>query len=126
MECWRYTSEDPRSTGDYTCRNLLDDSSVRTVMRVSRRLLPVVVAVCAVHAPLIGQTVHPVPSPEVRAVPLGNQLIKLDGKLDEEIWHTAPVASDLRQSRPHEGQPATQRTEVRFAFDDAYLYVGAR
>ncbi len=95
-------------------------------MRVSRRLLPVVVAVCAVHAPLIGQTVHPVPSPEVRAVPLGNQLIKLDGKLDEEIWHTAPVASDLRQSRPHEGQPATQRTEVRFAFDDAYLYVGAR
>jgi hypothetical protein len=57
---------------------------------------------------------------------LGNQVIKLDGKLDEEIWRTAPVATGFRQSQPHEGQPATQRTEVRFAFDDAYLYVGAR
>jgi hypothetical protein len=32
----------------------------------------------------------------------------------------------LRQAQPLEGQPATQRTEVRFTFDGAALYVGAR
>jgi len=52
--------------------------------------------------------------------------IHLDGKLDEPVWHTAPPATDFRQSQPHEGQPATQRTEVQFAFDGAALYVGAR
>lgn len=52
--------------------------------------------------------------------------VHLDGKLDEAVWHTAPAATDLRQAQPHEGQVATQRTEVRFAFDGAALYVGAR
>src|SRR6266571_2096277 len=42
------------------------------------------------------------------------------------VWRTAPPATDFRQAQPHEGQPATQRTEVRFAFDGAALYVGAR
>ncbi|PYP37968.1 MAG: hypothetical protein DMD48_10415 [Gemmatimonadetes bacterium] len=45
---------------------------------------------------------------------------------DEAVWHSAPPATDFRQNQPHEGQPATQRTEVRFAFDGAALYVGAR
>ncbi|HEV3051330.1 MAG TPA: DUF5916 domain-containing protein, partial [Longimicrobium sp.] len=35
-------------------------------------------------------------------------------------------ATDFRQQQPNEGQPATQRTEVRFAYDDGALYVGAR
>ena len=52
--------------------------------------------------------------------------IALDGKLDEEVWRTAPVATDFRQSQPDEGQPATQKTEVRFAYDDEAIYVGAR
>src|SRR3989475_1451720 len=47
-------------------------------------------------------------------------------KLDEAVWHTAPAATGLRQAQPHEGEVATQRTEVRFAFDGAALYVGAR
>jgi len=87
---------------------------------------------CAVALPasLIAQNIHPTPPPEVRAVQL-REAIHLDGKLDEEVWRTAPVATGLRQSQPlHTGDavglPATQRTEVRFAFDDAALYVGAR
>src|SRR5690606_24874425 len=30
------------------------------------------------------------------------------------------------QSEPNEGEAATQRTEVRFAYDDVALYIGAR
>ena len=79
----------------------------------------------ALPASLIAQNIHPTPPPEVRAVPLHEE-IHLDGKLDEAVWHTAPAATGLRQAQPHEGEPATQRTEVRFAFDGAALYVGAR
>jgi len=71
------------------------------------------------------QNIHPTPPPEVRAVPL-HEAIHLDGTLDEAVWHTAPAATDLRQAQPHAGEIATQRTEVRFAFDGAALYVGAR
>jgi len=79
---------------------------------------------------LIAQNIHPTPPPEVRAVPLQG-LFKLDGKLDDPVWQTAPVATGLRQSQPlHTGDAAgllaTQRTEVRFAYDDAAIYVGAR
>src|SRR5438874_13652596 len=74
---------------------------------------------------LIAQNIHPTPPPEVTAVQLREE-IHLDGKLDEAVWHTAPIATGFRQNQPHEGQPATQRTEVRFAFDDAAIYVGAR
>jgi len=76
-------------------------------------------------APLVAQNIHPTPPPEVHAVRLESP-IHLDGRLDEDVWHTAPAATGFRQSQPHEGQPATQRTEVRFAYDDEALYVGAR
>lgn len=68
---------------------------------------------------------HDFPVPEVRAVALDGP-ITLDGRLDEPVWRTAPAATDFRQSAPDEGAPATQRTEVRFAFDDDALYIGAR
>ena len=89
------------------------------------------VAACAstcLGAPIGGasaQGVHPEPPPEVRAVRLDGT-IALDGRLDETVWRTAPAATDFRQSEPREGDPATQRTEVRFAYDDDALYVGAR
>ena len=76
-------------------------------------------------APAWTQNVHPTPPPEVRAVQL-QEGIHLDGKLDEAVWQTAPVATNFLQAQPNEGQPATQRTEVRFAYDDAAIYVGAR
>ncbi len=68
---------------------------------------------------------HSTPSPVVGAVRLAAP-VAVDGRLDEEIWRTAPVATDFRQSQPDEGKPATQRTEVRFAYDDDAIYVGAR
>jgi hypothetical protein len=50
--------------------------------------------------------------------------ITLDGALDEEVWRTAAPAADFLQAEPHEGQPATELTEVRIAFDRDALYIG--
>src|SRR5881296_2711210 len=91
------------------------------------RLSVALAVLCAAALPpsLIAQNVHPHTPPEVRAVQL-REPIHLDGKLDEGVWRTAPAAIGLRQAQPHSGDSATQRTEVRFAFDGAALYVGAR
>ena len=87
--------------------------------------LTVVLAVLCAPLSLVAQNVHPTSAPEVRAVPLQG-VFRLDGTLDEPIWQTAPVATDFLQNQPHQGERATQRTEVRFAFDAAAMYVGAR
>jgi hypothetical protein len=93
---------------------------------MSRTVVLLVVLGAVAGSPLlVAQNVHLVPPPLVRAVPLAGE-IRLDGRLDEPVWQAAPAATDFRQNQPKEGAPATQRTEVRFAFDGAALYVGAR
>ena len=52
--------------------------------------------------------------------------ITIDGRLDDPIWQQAAPISDLLQTAPLEGQPATERTEIRLAYDDDAIYVGAR
>ena len=68
---------------------------------------------------------HPTPPPVAVAAPRTDP-ITLDGRLDEPDWQAAVPAADFRQAQPNEGQPATQRTEVRFLYDDDALYIGAR
>lgn len=72
-----------------------------------------------------GSGAHPTPPPEVAATLL-TATIKLDGRLDELAWQTPAPATGFRQSQPNEGQPATQKTEVRFAYDESAVYIGAR
>ncbi len=49
----------------------------------------------------------------------------LDGVVaGDEGWAGAVPASDFRQVRPYDGQPASERTEVRLGFIDNTLYVG--
>ncbi len=52
--------------------------------------------------------------------------IELDGHLSEAAWASAMPVSGFSQRDPHEGAPATERTEVRILYDDNALYVGAR
>lgn len=63
---------------------------------------------------------------QARAIRVANGSVRADGVLDEEIWANAPVVTDFRQKEPTEGAEPTDRMEVRFAYDDAALYVGAR
>ncbi len=49
----------------------------------------------------------------------------LDGNvLDDPAWATVEPASGFMQSAPDEGQPATERTEVRVVFTDDTIYFG--
>ncbi|HEV2148623.1 MAG TPA: DUF5916 domain-containing protein [Longimicrobiaceae bacterium] len=63
--------------------------------------------------------------PRVQAVERTAPVV-LDGRLDEEVWRTAPAATDFVQMEPDEGKPATQRTEIRLVYDPEALYIGAR
>jgi len=49
--------------------------------------------------------------------------IKLDGKLDEEIWSQAPRLTDFRSITDPE-KAASQQTEVRVFYTRQYLYLG--
>src|SRR2546428_9457844 len=83
---------------------------------MSRTLVRLAVLSAATACPTAAQNIHPTPPPDVRAVPLEGES-RPDGRADEPVWRTAPAATDFRQAQPREGQPATQRTEVQFAFD---------
>ncbi|PKD44003.1 DUF5916 domain-containing protein [Rhodohalobacter barkolensis] len=52
--------------------------------------------------------------------------VSIDGYLEESIWESARVATNFTQHTPDTGEPASQKTEVRFLYDDDYLYIGAR
>jgi hypothetical protein len=52
--------------------------------------------------------------------------VLVDGALDEEVWKTATPVADFTQRDPDQGVPPRQKTEVRVAFDDDAIYVGAR
>lgn len=62
-------------------------------------------------------------SRRVRAVRISEAPV-FDGLVQEPLWEAIEPATDFIQQEPHEGQPATERTEVRFAYDDRTLYVG--
>jgi len=49
----------------------------------------------------------------------------IDGVVEEEIWSRAEVITGFVQAEPHEGEPATENTEVRLLYDETHLYVSA-
>ena len=52
--------------------------------------------------------------------------LRLDGLLDDAVWEGAEWVDGFWQREPDEGEPATRRTEVAFAFDDEALWIGGR
>ena len=63
--------------------------------------------------------------PPVVAVRL-DQPVQIDGVLTEHVWQNGNAATEFKQRDPHEGGVPSQKTEVRLAYDDDALYVGAR
>ncbi|MBX3175335.1 MAG: carbohydrate binding family 9 domain-containing protein [Gemmatimonadaceae bacterium] len=49
----------------------------------------------------------------------------IDGRLDDEAWQQATVFTDFVQREPVEGNPVSERTEVRIVTDGVALYVAA-
>jgi len=50
--------------------------------------------------------------------------VVFDGVLSEAFWKTAEPATGFTQREMREGEPATERTEVRIVYDENNLYIG--
>ena len=48
---------------------------------------------------------------------------RIDGVLDEEVWRSATPIDQFTQQEPHEGEPATERTEVRVLYDARHIFI---
>src|SRR5437868_8173729 len=48
----------------------------------------------------------------------------IDGRLDEGFWQKIQPVSDFVQREPEDGKLPSERTEVRIAFDEHFLYFG--
>src|SRR3990172_2621950 len=51
--------------------------------------------------------------------------VVVDGVLDDSACRLAPPVSGFIQAEPYEGEPATEDTEVRLAFDSKNPYIAA-
>ena len=60
-----------------------------------------------------------------RAVPT-DTAIRVDGRLDEPAWKAAPAIAQFLQKDPHEGQAATERTEIRILYTKSSIYFAIR
>ena len=49
---------------------------------------------------------------------------KLDGTLEDPLWQSAKLITDFHQREPHEGEPATEKTEVRILYTRRAVYFG--
>src|SRR6478735_12667488 len=81
-----------------------------------RGILFLVLSLCGMKTTLAQKTLTAVKTQQAPAI---------DGKLDDEIWQTAPLANEFVQSFPSYGIPATTKTEVRILYDDNAVYVAA-
>ncbi len=49
---------------------------------------------------------------------------RLDGTLNDSLWQLAKPIADFRQREPHEGEAATEKTEVRILYTRHAVYFG--
>ncbi len=91
-----------------------------------RALLSVSLCLCGVFllAPKVSAQVPDRKQATATRVPNGS--VRVDGRLDDEIWQKATPITDFVQKEPTEGAAPTDPMEVRLVYDDAALYIGAR
>jgi hypothetical protein len=68
---------------------------------------------------------HATMAPAVTAASLSGS-IRIDGVLDEPAWLGVEPVTGFTQRVPDEGQPASERTEVRVLVGPDAIYIGAR
>lgn len=85
-------------------------------------LLPVVLATAAADS---SSAVVAPTHPPITAVRL-DEPIDMDGVLSEHVWQNGNAVTKFTQLDPIEGASPTQRTEVRVAYDEDAVYIGAR
>ncbi len=92
--------------------------------------------VCALGAPGLthaqARPDRPTPNDSLLSLKRANAVrvrpgaISVDGKITESVWDTIPALTDFVQKDPVEGGVPSDKMEVRFAYDDAALYVATK
>jgi RluA family pseudouridine synthase len=94
-------------------------------LRMMKKLALVAVLACCSVAAFAQATISsPDGRRQMQAVQATTPIV-IDGALDEEAWRRAVPASGFIQADPLEGQAASEITEVRIAYDNDSLYIGA-
>lgn len=50
---------------------------------------------------------------------------RIDAKLDDVAWQSAPLVTEFIQNFPEVGKPSSVKSEVRILYDNSAIYVGA-
>src|ERR687889_2290529 len=95
----------------------------RRLLPISR--IPVVVSLVVVAASFAsaGQRAPAAPNIQIAAKALEGSAPTIDGIVDDEAWLQVEPYTNFIQTDPIEGDPASERTEVRVIFDRANLYI---
>ncbi|MEO8499719.1 MAG: DUF5916 domain-containing protein [Vicinamibacteria bacterium] len=87
------------------------------------------IALLTLSAALAGAQPAPNAQPapkQAQAIRVPNGSLHLDGLPDEAVWASAPAITDFVQKEPAFGVAPSEAMELRFAYDDEALWVGAR
>ena len=61
----------------------------------------------------------------LEAIKINTGEIILDGKLDESFWSNITGIEDFLMQEPIEGGEPTEKTTIKVAYDEKFLYIGA-
>jgi hypothetical protein len=82
------------------------------------KLLPLLAAMSLAASPAFaGFQAHRIGAPDA---------VKLDGVVDDAVWSKAVAHDVFYENAPQDKIPAKYRTEVKLAYDSAYLYVAVK
>ncbi len=87
-----------------------------------------IIGLIVVVQPVLAQEDANFPPPEdppiIRALKLNGSL-NVDGRLDEDDWARGEDVTDFFRQEPRQGGSIRYQTQVKFLFDDKFLYIGA-
>src|SRR4030095_1867815 len=99
---------------------MLTSFPIRHCSRIAR---PLVLAVLTIALPLLSQEVGSLPTQKKLAATRTTSSIELDGDLNDEPWLRSIATDGFIQAEPYQGEPATERTEVKIIYDEKNLYI---
>ena len=98
-----------------------ESRSMRTYRPLALLVLPWLTA-----APAVAQSVETLARKQATAMLAASGAVRVDGRLNEEVWALAKPVTDFLQAEPVEGAPPDDPMEVRLVYNDDALFVGAR
>src|SRR6266852_1014362 len=105
-------------------------ASMQRRMRARARLGWILPFLCVLNQVTFGQKSEPVGTVNADLAEHIAEAVRversprLDGTLGDPVWIQASPITDFRQREPYEGQPATERTEVRVLYTRNEIYFG--